>query len=189
MTSHATITFAQTGVQPPVYVLTSLSEPPWETLEMEVDKEQTASANLIFARRFENVAEGSYQYKIRIGDGHWVVDDSKDSGTTSASPHCDQTNTLQPPTSRATTTTSFTSKRPPRPNQHQRHIARRLWLRQMLIKTVLQVRALERNLQSLLNHPSRPTYPSLLLKKRMISPSMAKTLAAMQQDRRKSHMI
>ena len=81
MRDNATITFSQTGVQPPVYVVTSLSEPPWETLEMSVDKEQTASANAIFTRHFDNVPEGDYQYKIRIGDGNWVVDESKDSGT------------------------------------------------------------------------------------------------------------
>lgn len=81
MAESATITFAATGVQPPVYVVTSLSNPPWETLEMDVDKEQTASANLIFTKRFDNIPEGSYQYKIRVGDGHWVVDESKDSGT------------------------------------------------------------------------------------------------------------
>jgi hypothetical protein len=81
MTESVTITFSQTGVQPPVYVVTSLSEPPWEPLEMAVDHEQTASANLIFTRQFKNAAEGDHQYKIRVGDGHWVVDDSKDSGT------------------------------------------------------------------------------------------------------------
>jgi len=81
MTESETITFSQTGVQPPVYVVTSLSDPPWEPLEMHVEDAQTASANLIFTRRFDNVAEGDHQYKIRIGDGHWVVDESKDSGT------------------------------------------------------------------------------------------------------------
>ena len=81
MSNSATITFSQTGVQPPVYVVTSLSEPPWETLEMSVDNEQTASANLIFTRHFDNAPEGDHQYKVRIGDGHWVVDESKDSGT------------------------------------------------------------------------------------------------------------
>jgi hypothetical protein len=137
MTSHATITFAQTGVQPPVYVLTSLSEPPWEILEMDVDKEQTASANLIFTRRFENVAEGSYQYKIRIGDGHWVVDDSKDSGTTFALMYGEQANMPQPPTSRVIAITSFTSKRPPRPNQHNTISTRSPWVSQMVARIVL----------------------------------------------------
>jgi hypothetical protein len=80
MAGQARITFTQPGVQPPVYVVTSLSNPPWETLELEVANEQTESGDLVFARQFENVDEGSYQYKIRIGDGYWVVDESKDSG-------------------------------------------------------------------------------------------------------------
>ncbi|KAH8719301.1 hypothetical protein GQ44DRAFT_623802 [Phaeosphaeriaceae sp. PMI808] len=81
MTNQATITFSQTGVQPPVYVVTSLSDPPWETLEMDVDTEQTVPENFVFMRHFHNVKEGSYQYKVRVGDGHWVVDESKDSAT------------------------------------------------------------------------------------------------------------
>lgn len=80
MQSEATITFTQPGVQPPVYVVTSLSEPPWATLELEPSKEKTPSGDLVFERKFGNVAEGRYQYKIRIGEGHWVVDESKESG-------------------------------------------------------------------------------------------------------------
>jgi hypothetical protein len=80
MTERATITFAEAGVQPPVYVVTSMSEPPWETLEMRVDKDRSTSANLVFTRDFDNVPAGNYQYKIRVGEGHWVVDESKDSG-------------------------------------------------------------------------------------------------------------
>jgi hypothetical protein len=83
MGNSATITFSQTGVQPPVYVVTSLSQPPWEALEMSLEKEDTASANKIFTRHFDNVPEGAHQYKIRIGHGNWVVDESKDSGTPS----------------------------------------------------------------------------------------------------------
>lgn len=85
MTESATITFSQPGVQPPVYVVTSLSDPPWEILEMTVDKDEAGSGNLIFTRRFDNVAAGDYQYKIREGDGHWVVDESKDSSMLSYS--------------------------------------------------------------------------------------------------------
>lgn len=47
---------------------------------MRVSEEQTASANLIFARQFEGLVEGSHQYKIRIGDGNWVLDESKETG-------------------------------------------------------------------------------------------------------------
>ncbi|KAH7346952.1 hypothetical protein BKA66DRAFT_433221 [Pyrenochaeta sp. MPI-SDFR-AT-0127] len=79
MTSKATITFSQAGVQPPVYVVTSLSG--WATLEMSVNEEHTASGDLVFTKQFSNVTEGSYQYKIRIGENHWVVDESKESAT------------------------------------------------------------------------------------------------------------
>ncbi|KAJ4363665.1 hypothetical protein N0V83_009961 [Neocucurbitaria cava] len=79
MSAQATITFSQAGVQPPVYVVTSLGD--WETLEMKVEEERTSSGDLVFAKQFDNVAEGSYQYKIRIGEGHWVLDESKESAT------------------------------------------------------------------------------------------------------------
>ncbi|KAF2789054.1 hypothetical protein K505DRAFT_365945 [Melanomma pulvis-pyrius CBS 109.77] len=81
MTGHARITFSQPGVQSPVYVVTSLSNPPWETLELSVADEKTDSGQLLFARQFDHVSEGSYQYKIRIGEGYWVVDESKDTAT------------------------------------------------------------------------------------------------------------
>ncbi|KAF2270172.1 hypothetical protein CC78DRAFT_574297 [Lojkania enalia] len=81
MAGHATITFSQPGVQPPVFVVTSISSQPWETLEMNADGKKSASGDLVFTRQFANVPEGDYQYKIRIGDGHWVVDESKDSAT------------------------------------------------------------------------------------------------------------
>lgn len=80
MDSEATITFTQPGVQPPVYVVTSLSTPPWAPLELKPSKEKTPTGDYVFEQKFGNVAEGSYQYKIRIGEGHWVVDDSKESG-------------------------------------------------------------------------------------------------------------
>lgn len=78
MTSNATITFSQAGVQPPVYVVTSLSG--WTTLELDVVKDSEASEDLVFKKDFPNVAEGDYQYKIRIGEGYWVLDESKESG-------------------------------------------------------------------------------------------------------------
>lgn len=80
MQSEATITFTQPGVQPPVYVVTSLSSPPWTTLELKPSEDKTPSGDFVFEQKFANVKEGSYQYKIRIGEGHWVVDESKESG-------------------------------------------------------------------------------------------------------------
>lgn len=81
MQGEATITFTQPGVQPPVYVVTSLSTPPWAPLELKPREEKTSSGDIVFEQKFANVTEGSYQYKIRIGEGHWVVDESKESAT------------------------------------------------------------------------------------------------------------
>ncbi|KAJ4984116.1 pt repeat family protein [Stagonosporopsis vannaccii] len=81
MQSEATITFTQPGVQPPVYVVTSLSTPPWAPLELKPSEEKTLSGDFIFERKFANITEGSYQYKIRIGEGHWVVDESQETAT------------------------------------------------------------------------------------------------------------
>lgn len=80
MTAHATISFAQPGVQAPVYVVTSLSSPPWDILELHAKKQEHGEEDLVFERIFEDVKEGTYQYKIRIGEGHWVVDESKETG-------------------------------------------------------------------------------------------------------------
>ncbi|KAI5380753.1 hypothetical protein J4E82_000711 [Alternaria postmessia] len=80
MAGHATITFSQTGVQPPVYVTTSIND--WTPVEMDVNEDKTASDNLIFRKEFNDVAEGSYQYKIRVGEDHWVLDESKETAAT-----------------------------------------------------------------------------------------------------------
>ncbi|KAF2187467.1 hypothetical protein K469DRAFT_114231 [Zopfia rhizophila CBS 207.26] len=81
MTRRAKIAFSQAGVKPPVYVVTSMSSPPWETLEMSVEEKRADTGDLIFSRQFESVPEGKYQYKIRIGEGHWVVDETKEAAT------------------------------------------------------------------------------------------------------------
>jgi hypothetical protein len=78
MATKATITFSQTGVQPPVYVTSSLSG--WTTLEMDVEEDRTASDNLVFSKEFSDVAGGDHQYKIRLGEDHWILDEAKDTG-------------------------------------------------------------------------------------------------------------
>ncbi|KAG9189240.1 hypothetical protein G6011_06108 [Alternaria panax] len=76
MAGQAAITFSQTGVQPPVYVTTSLND--WTPVEMDFKEDKTAPDSLIFSKEFNDVTEGSYQYKIRIGEDHWVLDESKE---------------------------------------------------------------------------------------------------------------
>ncbi|CBX97486.1 hypothetical protein LEMA_P106170.1 [Plenodomus lingam JN3] len=76
-TGNAVIVFSQPGVRPPVHVTTSLSG--WTVLEMDADKTQEDSDEFVFKKEFTDVAEGTYQYKIRIGDDHWVLDESTES--------------------------------------------------------------------------------------------------------------
>jgi hypothetical protein len=104
MTESVTITFSQTGVQPPVYVVTSLSEPPWEPLEMAVDHEQTASAIQERCRGRPPVQDtrGRWPLGRRRLQGLWYV-------RLRGLPINDPTNTSQPPMNMATATTSFTS--------------------------------------------------------------------------------
>ncbi|RAR11746.1 hypothetical protein DDE83_004473 [Stemphylium lycopersici] len=76
MATDATIVFSRTGVQPPVYVTTSLSG--WAPLEMDAEEDETRPGNLIFTKTFKHVAQGSYQYKIRLGEHDWILDESKE---------------------------------------------------------------------------------------------------------------
>lgn len=78
MATHATITFSQPGVRPPVYVTSSLSG--WTPLEMDVADNTTASGDPVFTKTFSNVDQGSYQYKVRLGQDHWILDESKQTG-------------------------------------------------------------------------------------------------------------
>ncbi|KAF2686296.1 hypothetical protein K458DRAFT_210632 [Lentithecium fluviatile CBS 122367] len=81
MEHHAIIRFSHPEVQPPVYVVTSLSIPPWAILEMDVSDERTDSGDVIFVLSFEGVPAGAHPYKIRIGEGQWVLDGSKETTT------------------------------------------------------------------------------------------------------------
>lgn len=78
---HVRITYSHPGTQPPVYVATSLSSPPWQPLEMRCGDQRTNDGELIFHRDFENVDAGSYQYKFRLGPGDWwVLDETAATG-------------------------------------------------------------------------------------------------------------
>lgn len=75
MAHKVTVTYSSAGLQPPVYITTSLSEPQWDLLEM--DCRRTPNGQHEFAKTF-HVAEGEYQYKFRLGLGDWwVCDESK----------------------------------------------------------------------------------------------------------------
>jgi len=75
MAHKVTVTYSSPGLQPPVYITTSLSEPQWDLLEM--DCRETPDGEQEFAKTF-HVAGGEYQYKFRLGPGDWwVCDESK----------------------------------------------------------------------------------------------------------------
>ncbi|KAF2836656.1 hypothetical protein M501DRAFT_986943 [Patellaria atrata CBS 101060] len=77
ITTSVTLSFTNPGTQPPVYVATSLSSPPWEVLEMAVEEQRMHNGDLIFTRTFHDVKDGDYQYKFRLGPGDWWVLDEK----------------------------------------------------------------------------------------------------------------
>ena len=75
MARKVTITYSSPGLQPPVYITTSLSEPQWDLLEMGCS--ESSSGEWEFSKTFFAV-EGEYQYKFRLGPGDWwVCDESK----------------------------------------------------------------------------------------------------------------
>lgn len=47
---------------------------------MTVLDEKTETGDLIFEAAFHDVQAGVYQYKIRIGEHEWVVDEGKRTG-------------------------------------------------------------------------------------------------------------
>lgn len=89
MVTRASISFEHPATDSPIYVVTEMSTPPWEPLEMRDSGEKTETGDVIFIRNFEDVAEGSYQYKIRIGDSDWVLDTTKDTGNFPLLSTCD----------------------------------------------------------------------------------------------------
>ena len=75
MAHQVTITYSSPGLQPPVYITTSLSDPQWDLIEMECS--EVPSGEWEFSKGFP-AAKGEYQYKFRLGPGDWwVCDESK----------------------------------------------------------------------------------------------------------------
>ncbi|TKA77413.1 hypothetical protein B0A49_03495 [Cryomyces minteri] len=76
------ITYAHPGTKPPVYIITSLGSPQWEPTEMQYSPKD---GELEFSKSFENVDEGEYQYKFRLGPGDWwVLDETAETVTDNA---------------------------------------------------------------------------------------------------------
>ncbi|GAB7345906.1 hypothetical protein MBLNU457_4142t1 [Dothideomycetes sp. NU457] len=75
MKSHVRLTYSSPGLCPPVYVITSMSEPQWEPVEM--DHTQKEDGHFHFSKEFD-AEEGQHQYKYRLGPGDWwALDESK----------------------------------------------------------------------------------------------------------------
>lgn len=72
------VSYVHAGLQPPVYIITSMSEPQWEPVEMQ--HTQKTDGEFDFWQQFE-AEEGEHQYKFRLGAGDWwVLDESKQTG-------------------------------------------------------------------------------------------------------------
>ena len=72
MKQTVTVQYSSPGLQPPVYILTSLSDPQWDPIEMH--QETNSDGGYVFSKVFR-VEEGEYQYKFRLGAGDWWVCD------------------------------------------------------------------------------------------------------------------
>jgi hypothetical protein len=72
MPQEVKITFSSPSLQPPVYIISSLSEPQWEVLEMDASAGE--NGQLHFSKVF-HAQPGEYQYKFRLGPGDWWVCD------------------------------------------------------------------------------------------------------------------
>jgi len=79
------IKFSQPGVQPPVYLVGSFSSPPWETQEMQ---HATKDGEYEFTKEIEVEAGQQYQYKIRIGESNWALNENDPKGMSSTSMAC-----------------------------------------------------------------------------------------------------
>lgn len=70
-----TVTYHKHGVEPPVYLAGSFSNPPWEPQKMQHSK--TSNGEHLFSREVRGVAGRGYEIKFRIGDGNWWVYDEQ----------------------------------------------------------------------------------------------------------------
>ena len=78
MKTHTSLAYSLAGLQPPVFVVTSLSEPQWDPIEMQ--HRQREDGQFEFWQDFD-AEEGEHQYKFRLGPGDWwALDETKQIG-------------------------------------------------------------------------------------------------------------
>ena len=92
--SVVSITFSKPGVYPPVYLAGSFSDPAWQPILMQFtvgqDNEHHFNAEV-------SVEEGrSYQYKFRVGEGDWRLNEDSPAGRFHSQLHCHVLATRQP---------------------------------------------------------------------------------------------
>lgn len=66
-----TIDFRSPGAVPPIYIASSITLPQWEPQEMDFENDQDGAFH--FYKKNENVKDGEYQYKFRLGGGEWWI--------------------------------------------------------------------------------------------------------------------
>ncbi|KAI6376074.1 hypothetical protein MCOR25_002887 [Pyricularia grisea] len=72
-----TITFGKEGVQPPLYIAGTFSDPPWQLEEMEVSSAEDGKH--IFKARFVASPGAQIHYKFKTAHGDWFLDDKSES--------------------------------------------------------------------------------------------------------------
>jgi hypothetical protein len=78
-TSVVTITFSKNGIQPPVYLAGSFSDPAWQPKPMQYTLGQDNEHKFRAEIGVESGRE--YQYKFRAGEGDcWLLDENSPIG-------------------------------------------------------------------------------------------------------------
>lgn len=76
--STVSITFEKPGIKPPVYLAGSFSVPDWQPTPMQyvigLDNEYH------FDAKVEVDEGGEYQYKFRVGEGDWTLNEDSPTG-------------------------------------------------------------------------------------------------------------
>lgn len=78
------ITLRHSGLHPPIYILASFTDPPWEPHEMNYGQESmpdTRNPGMLlwehmFWRRFD-ISPGIWKYKYRVGQYNWIIYDAQ----------------------------------------------------------------------------------------------------------------
>lgn len=70
----AVIAFRKSGIRPPVYLAGTFSDPPWQPLEMDHALREDGEHD--FKKEISGEPGSKIQYKFRIGEDWWVLDEN-----------------------------------------------------------------------------------------------------------------